>query len=452
MRKHLAAGQTWEGKSTNHRKDGTVYNEELMASPVRNEAGRVAHHVLLIRDVTEKNELEQQLLQSQKMEALGQMAGGVAHDFNNLLTAILGYCSAAMDRVADDSSTYEDLKQVVLAGERAARMTRKLLALGRKNMAVSEPADLNGLITDMEPFLRRTLTSDVELEIDLGASDQMVLLDKSSLEQVILNLVVNARDAMTSGGHLQVKTDRIVIKEENRNGFADVTPGSYMLLSVRDDGCGMTEKIQTRIFEPFFTTKEKDKGTGLGLSTVYSIIRQGGGFVSAKSDIGVGTTFELLLPLADGEDNGLKIRESVQETRGTETILLTEDEVAVRALCARTLTSRGYHVLQASNGAEALSMYQASEGKINMVITDMTMPTMGGKDLVEQLRRIKPDLHVLFMTGFTEDVACNHATGRKYPMLLKPFTQQALVERVRGILGRDAETYEESAPARRPAE
>ena len=390
----------------------------------------------IARDVTERKQLEEQLRQSQKMEAIGQLAGGVAHDFNNLLTAINGYSSLALQRLEDDHPIKPYIEEVKKAGDRAANLTRQLLAFGRKQILQPRPLKLNSVISDMNKLLRRLIGENIQLAAKLNSDLGRVMADPGQIEQVLVNLVVNARDAMPRGGNLTIETKNVELDEEYGSKHVGVPPGNYVLLAVSDNGEGMSEEVRLRIFEPFFTTKEKDKGTGLGLSTVYGIVKQSGGNIWVYSEPGKGTTFKVYLPLVESEIPAPieKVAEAVP-VGGTETILLVEDEEVVRGLARRVLEQAGYSVVEASRAHEALRFCEEHAAEVDLLLTDVVMPEMSGKELADRVKSHRPDLKMLFMSGYTDEAIVHHGVlDSSVEFIQKPFTPSGLIKKVRDIL------------------
>jgi PAS domain S-box-containing protein len=390
-----------------------------------------------MRAETERARLEKQLWASQRMDAIGSLAGGVAHDFNNLLSVILSYAGFAMDAVPEGDPLRNDLLEIKNAGERAASLTRQLLAFGRKQVLQPVPLSLNVIATGVEKLLRRVLGEDIDLVQALAADLGLTLADPSQLEQVLMNLVVNARDAMPEGGKLTIETSNVEVDEEYATRHVAVKPGPYVQLAVTDTGCGMDEQTRARIFEPFFTTKEKGKGTGLGLSTVYGIVKQSGGNIWVYSELGRGTTFKVYLPRELSVTAPAVIRPSAVPMRitGTETILVVEDEEALLRISLRTLEAAGYRVLTATNGDEALLVSARHVGDIHLLLTDVVMPRMGGRALAQALSKVRPALKVLYMSGYTDDAIVHHGVldaGTHF--LAKPFTTVDMTRKVREIL------------------
>ncbi|MFO8070897.1 MAG: ATP-binding protein [Polyangia bacterium] len=386
---------------------------------------------------TERAQLEKQLWHSQKMEAIGSLAGGVAHDFNNLLTVILSYAGFAKEGVPEGDPLLNDLLEIEQAGERAAALTKQLLAFGRKQVLQPVPLSLNAIATGVEKMLRRILGEDIDFAQTLAPDLGLTLVDPSQIEQVFMNLVVNARDAMPEGGKLTIETRNVEIDEEYAAQHLAVKPGPYVQLVVTDTGCGIDEQTRARIFEPFFTTKNKEKGTGLGLSTVYGIVKQSGGDIWVYSEPGRGTTFKVYLPRELSVTAPAVVRPSSvpRRTAGTETILVVEDEEALLRIALRTLEAAGYRVLTAANGDEALLVSARHAGDIHLLFTDVVMPRMSGKALAKALSKARPAIEVLYMSGYADDAIVHHGmldAGTQF--LAKPFTAAELTRKVRAVL------------------
>ncbi|MBU0508831.1 response regulator [bacterium] len=378
---------------------------------------------------------EEQLRQAQKMEAIGRLAGGVAHDFNNLLTAILGHGELAMYKLHEDDPLRENVGQMVRAADRAASLTRQLLAFSRKQVLQPRVFDLNAIVADMEKMLRRLIGEDVELVIRLGGDVGPVRADPGQIEQVIMNLAINARDAMPKGGRLTVETTEIELDESAAWNHQQVTPGRYVMMAVSDTGTGMDSDLQSHIFEPFFTTKEHGKGTGLGLSTVYGIISQSGGHIWVYSEVGRGTTFKVCLPRVSATVEPTRIPPSPEPLKGSETILLVEDEEGVRDLVERILSHHGYRVITAAFPQQAIRMAKGFQGTIDLLVTDIILPQINGNELAKRVRGLRPEIRVMFMSGYTDDRILGHeiADGRA-SFLAKPFTAEGLARKVREVL------------------
>src|SRR5581483_9791363 len=430
----LTRGDVWEGHLINRRKDGTFFNERATISAVRDRAGNVVNYVAVKKDVTHEIQLEDQLRQSQKMEAIGQLAGGVAHDFNNLLTAINGYSSLALQRIDGNSQIKSYLEEIKKAGDRAANLTRQLLAFGRKQILQPVPLNLNDIVTDMNKMLRRLIGEDIELIARLDTEVRTIKADPGQVEQVLVNLVVNARDAMPTGGSLTIETANIELDSNYAGKRIGVAPGRYVMLAISDTGTGMNEAVRARIFDPFFTTKEKGKGTGLGLSTVYGIVKQSGGNVWVYSEEGRGTTFKVYLPALETAEQTEAIEAETEIRPGSETILLLEDEDMVRTLTRQILESAGYAVMEASRGEEAIDLAQRNGG-IDLLLTDVVMPEMSGKEVADHIFAVRPSLKILFMSGYTDEAIVHHGVlDENVEFIQKPFTLAALTKKVRDVL------------------
>jgi two-component system cell cycle sensor histidine kinase/response regulator CckA len=434
----IGRGDVWRGTFVNRRKDGTLYEEEAVISPVRDPSGQVVNYVAVKRDVTDVRKMEEQLRHSQKMEAVGRLAGGVAHDFNNLLTAISGYCDLLLHRLPDYSGLRKDVEEIRKAGDRAAALTRQLLAFSRRQVLQPKVLDLNEVVANLGHMLRRLIGEDIELSLELSPDLGQVKADPGQIEQVIANLAVNARDAMPDGGRITVTTANVDLSPAYAAAHPPVAPGPHVLLSIKDTGHGMDDETQAHLFEPFFTTQEKGKGTGLGLATVYGIVQQSGGHIRVNSAPGSGSVFRIYLPKVG---NGALAQPGADRPRptiaspGTETILLVEDEDVVRLLAQEILRMNGYTVLEARHGREALLMSEAHRGPIHLMLTDVVMPKMSGRELSERLRPMRPDTRVLFMSGYTDDAIGHHGVlDEGIAFLQKPFTAENLSLKIREVL------------------
>jgi PAS domain S-box-containing protein len=392
----------------------------------------------LLQDITERRRIDEQLRQSQKMEAVGRLAGGIAHDFNNLLTVINGYGELVLHQLPADDPSHEPVRQMVAAGGRAAKLTSQLLAFSRKAILAPRILDLHHVVADMEGMLRRLIGEDIELTTSTAPGAGVVRADPGHVEQIILNLVINARDAMPQGGKLTIEVNSVELDQTYARTQPDALPGHYVRLAVTDTGIGMDKATQARIFEPFFSRKG-DKGTGLGLATVYGAVRQNGGHITVYSEPGRGASFKVYLPRLHEEarqDSGALRRLALP--RGTETILLAEDEHAVRDLAGRILSQCGYNVLAAADGGEAMQLAQRYTGHIDLLLTDVVMPKLGGRELADQLGKLHPHLRVVFLSGYTDDAVIRHGIlERDVPFVQKPFTPLALAQRVREALDHD---------------
>jgi len=414
------------------KKDGTIIDVETSSHDL-NLDGRRAR-LVLAQDITERKQLELQLRQSQKMEAVGCLAGGVAHDFNNLLTVIIGNSELLLDQFKNDDPIGQDLKAIGQAGHKAASLTRQLLAFSRKQVLQPEVLDLNKAVTDHLKMLRRLIGEDIEVVTILEPAPKSVQADPGQLEQVLMNLSVNARDAMPMGGKLTIETANVYLDEHYALNHVTVRPGWYQMLAVSDTGCGMNAETQSRVFEPFFTAKEQGKGTGLGLSTVYGIIKQSRGYIWVYSELGHGSTFKIYLPRAEETPKEASTKQQVAP-RGSETVLLVEDEEYVRKLACRILLSNGYHVLETTSTEQALLIGQQYQKPIHLILTDVIMPHMSGPDLTRRIAPSHPEMKILYMSGYTDDAVVRHGILQaNVAFLQKPFTPFGLAHKVREVL------------------
>ncbi len=403
----------------------------------RDEATGANHLIGVAQDVTDQRRTEQQLIQSQRMEAIGNLAGGIAHDFNNLLTAIIGYLSFVQRRLPPDAPVRDDLTEVERAARRAAALTSQLLSYARRQMVVPASVDLNATVSGLTPMVRRLVGEDIEVETELAETDGSVRVDPGQLEQVLLNLVANARDAMPSGGVLRLRTRHMTLTSAAARTIPEARPGQYLALEVQDTGVGMTPEVQARIFEPFFTTKPPGSGTGLGLAMCYGIVRQADGLVLVESEPGRGARFSVLLPRegSDAEEGVVSAPPIV--VPGRETVLLVEDDPTVRVVTGRILRELGYSVLEAGSAAEARTVAAAAAGRIDLLLTDVVMPGGSGRELAEALTQTRPGLPVVFMSGYTADVILRQGiVHEKVTLLSKPFTADALADTLRKALDR----------------
>jgi PAS domain S-box-containing protein len=435
MWKTISAGEVWQGQLVNRRKDGSFYEEEMIITPIHGADGAIRSYVAAKRDVTERVLLESQLQQAQKMEAVGQLAGGVAHDFNNMLTGITGYAQLLL-RAADDEAQRSDLRQILELSIRAADLTQQLLAFSRRQQLEQTPVDLNKLIGSTLKMLRRLIPESIEVEFSGADALQTVMADSGQIVQVLLNLAVNARDAMPDGGTLVIETANVDVGSDYADSHLEVKPGGYVMMSISDNGTGMDQATKDHIFEPFFTTKGTGEGTGLGLATVYGIVKQHGGHINVYSEPGMGTAFKVYLPASKApatEHEGAN--EGPPELPEIATVLLVEDEEAVREIVERTLGKMGCHVLSAGRSSEALQLYDCAEHKIDLLLTDVVMPGGLGTDLYRELRALDPDLKVVFMSGYPDRGAAHLTDLPAGSMFLrKPFSPNKLAEYVRQVL------------------
>jgi signal transduction histidine kinase/CheY-like chemotaxis protein len=388
------------------------------------------------RDITDRRALEERLRQSQKMEAVGRLAGGVAHDFNNLLTVIQGYSELMLNDLRPSHPMHDEVLEIKKAADRAASLTSQLLTFSRQQVLAPKVFELNGVVGNMDNLLRRLLGEDVEFVTKLTPGLGRMKADVGQIEQVIMNLAVNARDAMPRGGRLVIETSNAALDSTFSREHHGVVPGEYIMLSVSDTGSGMDSETQSRIFEPFFTTKEQGKGTGLGLATVYGIVKQAGGYVWVYSESGKGTTFKVYFPRVEfSTDVADHSSKGKAKYFGTETILLVEDEDGVRALVRQVLSKHGYSVLQAATGAEALAICDQHTKHIDLLLTDVVLKHMSGRELSEVMVTRRPDMKVIFMSGYTDDAVVHHGVlAHSTAFLQKPFTTQALVKMLREVL------------------
>jgi two-component system cell cycle sensor histidine kinase/response regulator CckA len=432
------AGKRVEGSEWQDRdKQGQIGWRIGNTFPLLNADGSVDCGVNLNIDITERKRLEEQFRQAQKMEAVGLLAGGIAHDFNNLLTAINGFARLIQSRLAPDDPCYELTGKILGAGQRAADLVRQLLTFSRKQVIEPRVLDLNDAVVNMDKMLRRVIGEDIELETFPAPDLWPVKVDPTQIEQVIVNLAVNARDAMSYGGTLIIETANVTLDQDYAHQHAEATPGEHVLLAISDTGIGMSGEVQAHIFEPFFTTKEVGKGTGLGLATVYGVVKQSGGHIQVHSEEGDGTTFKIYLPRAEEVVAPLPQydHQAGVVPRGTETVLLVEDAPAVRDMTARVLRQQGYTVLEAGNGEEALRQAQEHPGDIHLLLTDVVMPRISGKALADRMSTICPEAKVLFTSGYTGNVILHQgAPGPSTPFIQKPFSPEKLAHKVREVL------------------
>ena len=416
------------------RKDGTQVPVSLSVSSIKDPHGRIVGASAIARDVTETKRLEEMFLQAQKMEAVGRLAGGVAHDFNNLLGVILGYSDIVEGRLKDDDPVRAKVAQIKKAGQNAARLTRQLLAFSRQQILDPRILDLNSVVTDVQKMLQRLIGADVEMVTALSPNLACVKADQGQLEQVIMNLIVNSRDAMPDGGSLTIETSNVHLDDLYVQSHPELAAGSFVMLAVTDTGTGIDPETQKHIFEPFFTTKEQGKGTGLGLSTVYGVVKQSGGFISVSSEVGRGTTFKIYLP----QTSSAAERDDIEPRRlfeGTETVLVVEDEESLRKLTCEMLVENHYTVLEASNGFEAHELAQLHQGTIHLLLTDVVMPRISGPSLAKSLMARNPNMKVLYMSGYMNSSVVQELAISGSEFLQKPFTSDTLTRKIREIFG-----------------
>jgi two-component system, cell cycle sensor histidine kinase and response regulator CckA len=419
------------------RKDGSIFWANVVVAPIHDSAGVLLGFAKVTHDLTERRSLEERLSQSQKMEAIGTLAGGVAHDFNNLLSVVISYSELLADGLKDGDPMRADLDEIKGAGWRGVALTRQLLAFSRQQVLQPKVVDLTEIVAGMETMLRRLIGEDVELTAIGPPTLDKINVDPGQMEQVIMNLAVNARDAMPRGGKLTIETAEIVLDETYASEHSGVKPGPHVMLVVSDTGIGMENATQARMFEPFFTTKEIGTGTGLGLATVFGIVRQSGGAISASSEPGKGTTFKVYFPVAD---RAMVARAPVpsadrRSLRGSETILLVEDDEGVRIVTRTILRKYGYNVLEAHGVGDAFLLCDQDAATIHLLLTDVVMPRMSGRQLASKLITARPDLKVLYMSGYTDDAVVRHGIlDATIALLQKPITPEALVRKVRDVL------------------
>ncbi len=439
LRQNLERGEGFEGEAINYRKDGTEFDMQWQIAPIRNASGTITHFVANQRDITTRKRFEAQLFQSQKLETVGKLAGGVAHEFNSIITAIIGQSELLLADLPAGSPLAKSATEIGEAASRAATLTRQLQAYGRKQLLKPETLDLNSVIAGMEGMFHHLMGSDVDTQIVPAVGLQTVKADAGQIEQVILNMAINARDAMPSGGKFMLETANISFDEESVGRYPELKPGDYVMLAITDTGRGMSAEEKARVFEPFFSTKDVGQGTGLGLSICYGIIKQSGGHISVYSELARGTTFKIYLPQVEHQIP-IQRFDSPDLPRGTETILLVEDDPALREMAATLLRRLGYTVLAAANGIEALSLkHRRDIGHIDLLFSDVVMPHMSGKELSERMRAIYPHTRILFTSAYTENAIIHQGVLNKgLALLQKPFTPSALAHKLREVLDQPA--------------
>ncbi|MFA4916935.1 MAG: PAS domain S-box protein [Syntrophales bacterium] len=432
----ISRGDTWQGRIVNKRKDGTLYTEEATISPVRDAAGKIANYVAVKRDITEHLRLTAQFQQAQKMESVGRLAGGVAHDYNNMIGVIMGYTEMALNKLDPSQPLHADLQQIKKAAQRSADLTRQLLAFARKQTIAPVVLDLNRTMESILKMLRQLIGEDIDLAWLPGADLWPVKLDPSQLDQLLANLCINARDAITGVGKITIETDTAIFDEAYCGNHEGFVPGDFVLLAVSDDGCGIGKETQDKLFEPFFTTKEVGKGTGLGLATVYGIVKQNNGFINVYSELGQGTTFKIYLPRHEGKAEQMqKEGPVIPSCQGHETILLVEDEPTVMEITTMILEKLGYKVLAALTPGEAIRLAEKYAGEILLLLTDVVMPDMNGRDLAKKLLSLYPNLKCLFMSGYTANVIAHHGVlDAGVHFIQKPFSMKDLAAKVCEVL------------------
>ena len=434
----IKRGQVWSGRLVNRRKDGRLYQEEATISPVRDSSGNIVNFVAVKRDITEHLELASQLLQAQKMEAIGTLAGGVAHDFNNVLQVAVGYSELILSDEELPGHYRADLKKILESARRGADLVGRLMTFSRKTDIKPQPLNLNRRITELWKILDRTIPKMIDIQLLLGEHPASIYADPTQIDQVLMNLTVNARDAMPEGGKLIFETANIVLDEEYAAMHLGAQPGHYVLLTVTDTGTGIDQETLGHIFEPFYTTKEVGEGTGLGLAMVYGIVQQHGGHIRCYSEVGEGTAFKIYFPALVADEELNETAERVIPRGGSETILLVDDEELIRDLGSRILTKAGYRVITGSDGKEALEVYRQSSDKISLVILDLIMPKMGGKKCMEEILRIDPKAKVIIASGYSESGPARGAMSRGAKgFVQKPYKMRELLTMTREVLDKD---------------
>ncbi len=432
----ITAGNAWHGVFHNKKRSGELFWEAAAISPIQNDEGIITHYLAIKEDITERKRLEEQLRQAQKMEAVGQLAGGIAHDFNNILTAIIGYGNIALMKIPEVDPVRTYLGQMLVAAERAAALTKSLLAFSRKQIINPRPVSVNVIIERVEKLLHRSIGEDIELKTSLTEKETTVLADSGQIEQILINLAMNARDAMPNGGNLIIETGRAEIDDHYIKSHGYGKRGTYVLISVTDSGEGMDKKTRERIFEPFFTTKEVGKGTGLGLSIVYGSIKQHNGFINVYSEPGRGTSFTIYLPLLKAEARPAAAGEPAPPPKGgTETVLLAEDDTALRHLARGVLEEFGYTVIEAVDGQDAVEKFNTHKDRIQLLILDVIMPKKNGRETFEETKRIKPGIKALFTSGYPAEIIQKKGileAGINF--IIKPHPPQDLLRKIREVL------------------
>lgn len=438
----ITSGKTWFGIFQNKRKDGTMFYEDAVIFPIKDQNGVIINYAAVKRDITSEKLLEEQLVQSQKLEGIGQLAGGIAHDFNNILTAILGYSEIAMMNLNPEQQVYKDIKAIMKAGQKASNLTRQLLAFSRKQLIQPKIIDINRLIIDLDKMLNRLIGEDIKLSVYLPEKIGRINADPGQIEQILINLIINARDAVnhptipSARKTIVIETKDVVVDDSFLFNKQETPNGPYVLISVKDTGIGMDDETRRKIFEPFFTTKKDGKGTGLGLATVYGIVKQNKASISVESKVDAGTTFHIYWPCAESSELSQEMVDSEGEiVGGDETILFVEDDRGVRSFSSKALKTLGYNVVVARNGVAALKIYKRKKLDFDLLITDVIMPDMGGKELAEKLGEEIDDLKVLFASGYTDDhITDSGVLQQDINFIQKPYRIQALAKKIREVL------------------
>jgi two-component system, cell cycle sensor histidine kinase and response regulator CckA len=437
----IKSGRVWRGELKNRKKDGSLYNEEMTVTPVRSASGEITNFIAIKQDLTEKKKLEAQYRQAQKMEAVGRLAGGIAHDFNNVLSVIIGYSFLALEKLEPADQVVLYLQKIKTAADRAASLVKQLLTFSRQQVVCPRILDLNVVVKNMEDMLRKLVGENVSITMKATMPLGSIKADVGQIEQVVMNLVVNARDAMADGGQITLETRNVDLDEGYQREHEPVQPGQYVMLSVYDTGCGMDERTRARIFEPFYTTKEPGEGTGLGLATVYGIVKRSNGYIWVYSEPGTGTTFKLYFPrINETPEQTIKPSQDGEIHGGLETILLVEDDEAVRELLVITLRNAGYTVLEAGDAEAALELAANQSVRVDLLVSDIVMPSISGSRLITLLRLSRPDLKVILMSGYAAETLARQApVPHGVTFIEKPFTRNSLLMVIRRILDSEEE-------------
>ena len=437
LRQNLQRGEAFAGEAINYRKDGKEFDLEWQIAPLRDASGIITHFVAIQRDITGRKKLEARLLQSQKLETVGKLAGGIAHEFNSILTAIIGQSELLAGELPHGNPLVKNAAEIRKAAERAAILTRQLLAYGRKQILQPEILDLNAVLTGMENMILHLMGRNVEVRLNPSAGLKSVKADAGQIEQVVVNIAMNAAEAMPNGGKLTLETANVTLDADYVSRFPELKAGEYTMLAIGDTGAGMSDEVKARVFEPFFTTKGVGKGTGLGLATCHGIIQQSGGHIAVYSELGRGTTFKIYLPQAGQEmKSPTQPKASADLPRGTERILLVEDDPSLREMAGELLERLGYTVLKAANGIEAMSIiHQQGRGHIDLLFTDVVMPHMSGKELADRIHALHPQTKILFTSAYTESAIVHQGVlDKSVALLQKPYTPSALAQKLREVL------------------
>ena len=427
----LTTGQVWRGHFINKKKDGTCYTEDAVIAPVRNDSGEVVNYIAIKRDITHEVEVENQLRQAQKMDSIGRLAGGVAHDFNNILMAIIGNAELALEALPADNSVRTDIEEILHSSERAAALTRQLLTFARHQQVHPQVLKISELILNLSRMMQRLIGENISLKTEIATDLWSVKADPSQIEQVLVNMVINSRDAMPGGGTLTIRTLNMTFDVSSATRYQEMPPGEYVKILVQDTGTGIPEDVKEHIFEPFFTTKAKGKGTGIGLATCFGIIKKNGGYIGFDSAVGKGTTFRICFPRCREALSNHQTEPLRKEWRGTETILLAEDDKALRQVVSRALAANGYTVLEAVNGRDALDVAANYAGNIQLLLSDVIMPEMNGPTLLDHLIQTRPAIKVIFHSGYIDDALVGDSMAKHGALFIeKPFSVAALLSKI----------------------